>query len=64
MVSLKDMYSRLVSTLRTAASLIGGSCDTAPEALAPHLHVAPDLSVRMKPFLEHWRENVQEAIIE
>ena len=64
MTTLKDMYNRLVGTLKTASTLIGTSCDTAPDALVPHLHAAPDLSVRMKPFLDHWKDNVQEAITE
>ncbi|XP_069983720.1 dynein axonemal heavy chain 10-like [Penaeus vannamei] len=59
---LKETYETLVRTLSSAGLLVAGAEDGAPESLAAHIRAAPELRVRLAPFLAHWRGNVQEAI--
>ncbi|XP_068224168.1 LOW QUALITY PROTEIN: dynein axonemal heavy chain 10-like [Palaemon carinicauda] len=60
---LEETYEKLVTTLGSAGLLLDGAEEGAPEQLAIHIRAAPDLKLRLKPFLEHWRHNVKEAII-
>ncbi|XP_064083938.1 uncharacterized protein LOC135199712 [Macrobrachium nipponense] len=60
---LEETYDKLVTTLGSAGLLLDSAEEGAPEQLAIHIRAAPDLKLRLGPFLEHWKHNVKEAII-